>query len=233
MLFAAGLGTRLASITQNLPKALVTVNGKTLLERNIAYLKTYGIDEIVINVHHFSDLIRDFLIKHNNFDIKIHISDESNALLETGGGLVKAKHYFTNEDFVVMNVDILTQLDLQKLILFHRKHQPLVTLAVSERESSRKLMFDATMRLCGWKNFVSGEEIINTSQVYKVLAFSGIHIINSKIFTHISETGKFSIMQSYMRLMSTHTILGFEHYDNFLIDVGKPESIVKAETYYQ
>lgn len=228
MLFAAGLGTRLKPFTDTHPKALAMVNGKTLLQRNIEYLKNYGITEIVINIHHFGDQIVTFLQKNNYFGCTLHISDETDEVLETGGGLVKAQSFLEQEDFIVMNVDILTDMNLEKMMAFHQKEKPLVTLAVSDRDSSRKLFFDHDMKLCGWKNFATGEEIVTQKQVFKISAFSGIHIISPKLFEKITEKGKFSIMKTYMRLMATENIKGYDHSGSLLIDVGKPESLTLA-----
>lgn len=234
MLFAAGLGTRLKPFTENHPKALAPVNGKPLLQRNIEYLKSFGINEIVVNVFHFADQIIDFLNQNDNFGITIHISDERPEVLETGGGLVNAKHFF-DEDFLVMNVDILTDLNITEFITAHQENNALVTLAVSDRNSSRKLFFDETNALKGWKNLNSDEEIkcIETLDHCKELAFSGIHLINPKVFEMISETGKFSIMKVYMELMKTETILGFDHSGGILIDVGRPSSVLEAEEIFK
>jgi MurNAc alpha-1-phosphate uridylyltransferase len=233
LIFAAGLGTRLKPFTDIHPKALALVNGKTLLQRNIEYLKAAGIHEMVINIHHFGNQIVDFLQQHANFGCRIEISDETDEVLETGGGLLKARPFLEGDDFVVLNVDILTQMDLTQMLAFHQTHLPLVTLAVSDRDSSRKLMFDHNMRLCGWKNFATGEEIITQTQVYKVSAFSGIHIMRKDIFDYIEERGKFSIMKSYMRLMSGQILLGYDHSGDILIDVGKPEAIAQAEVFFK
>ncbi len=232
LLFAAGLGTRLKPFTDNHPKALAMVNGKTLLERNIEYLKSYGINEFVINVHHFADQIVDFLEKNENFGVNIQISDESDEVLETGGGLVKAKDLLGNEPFLVMNVDILTDLNISKLMEFHLENQPLVTVAVSGRESSRKLLFEENNQLKGWKNLNSGEEIIASEKPLTEKAFSGIHIINPEIFEKMPNSGKFSIMTTYMELMKTEKILGFDHSGGILVDVGRPESVLEAEKFF-
>ncbi len=233
MLFAAGLGTRLKPYTDNHPKALAVVNGKTLLQRNLEYLQFFGITEVIVNIHHFGDQIVRYLEENKGFGLQVHISDETHEVLETGGGLLKARPMLGDEDFVVMNVDILTDLDLGKMIAFHKLHQPLVTLAISERDSSRKLLFDHDMKLCGWKNFATGEEIVTQSQIYKLAAFSGIHIVNPKIFCMMLEVGKFSIMQTYMRLMHTETLLGYDHSGGVLIDVGKSETLALAETVFK
>lgn len=229
ILFAAGLGTRLKPFTDNHPKALAVVNGKTLLERNIEYLKSFGVKEFVINVHHFTDQIRNFLDSKNNFRVKIHISDETEEVLETGGGLVKARKFLENDTFLVMNVDILTDLDINHLIQVHEKHKPIVTLAVSDRNSSRKLLFEKDMWLKGWKNNSTGESIIESDEVLMEFAFSGIHIIEPELFNMLPKSGKFSIMTSYMELMKSEIIMGYEHSGGKLVDVGRPESVIEAE----
>ncbi|MCA4776875.1 nucleotidyltransferase family protein [Empedobacter stercoris] len=234
MIFAAGLGTRLKPFTENHPKALAIVNGKPLLQRNIEYLKSFGIDEIVINVHHFADQIIEFLEENNYFGIKITISDETDQVLETGGGLVKAKTNF-KEDFLVMNVDILTDLHLTNFIKAHQENKALVTLAVSDRNSSRKLYFNDKKELKGWRNLKTEEEIkaVDSLDDLNDLAFSGIHVINPALFDKITETGKFSIMKVYMDLMKTESIIGFNHSGGILIDVGRPESVLEAEQYFK
>lgn len=234
MIFAAGLGTRLKPFTDNHPKALAVVNEKPLLQRNIEYLKSFGIEEIVINVHHFADQIIEFLEENNYFGIEITISDETDQVLETGGGLVKAKANF-EEDFLVMNVDILTDLNLADFIKAHQENKALVTLAVSDRNSSRKLFFNKQNELKGWRNLKTKEEIkaIDSLDNCKDLAFSGIHVISPSLFDKITEKGKFSIMKVYMDLMQTESIIGFDHSGGILIDVGRPESVTEAENYFK
>ena len=234
MIFAAGLGTRLKPFTDNHPKALAVVNGKPLLQRNIEYLKSFGIDEIVINVHHFADQIIEFLEENNYFGIEIIISDETDQVLETGGGLVKAKDNF-NEDFLVMNVDILTDLNLAEFIKAHQENKAIVSLAVSDRDSSRKLFFNEQNELKGWRNLKTEEEIkaVDSLDNCKDLAFSGIHVISPALFDKITEKGKFSIMKVYMDLMQTESIIGFDHSGGILIDVGRPESVLEAEQYFK
>lgn len=234
MIFAAGLGTRLKPFTNNHPKALAVVNGKPLLQRNIEYLKSFGINEIVINVHHFADQIIEFLEDNNYFGIEITISDETDQVLETGGGLVKAKANF-EEDFLVMNVDILTDLNLANFIKAHQENKALVTLAVSDRNSSRKLFFNEQNELKGWRNLKTEEEIkaVDSLDNCKDLAFSGIHVISPTLFDKITEKGKFSIMKVYMDLMKTESIIGFDHSGGILIDVGRPESVLEAEQYFK
>ncbi|HEY8401733.1 MAG TPA: nucleotidyltransferase family protein, partial [Cytophagaceae bacterium] len=235
MIFAAGLGTRLKPFTENAPKALAVVNNKTLLQRNIEYLKLFGINEFVLNVHHFPDKIISFLKDNNNFNCTIKISDETDALLETGGGLKKAAPYLIGKDpFVVMNVDILTNLDLGKMIEFHKTHKALATLAVTTRNTSRYFLFNEQNELCGWKNVTTGEEKIrrpNTTLQPK--AFSGIHIIDPSIFNLIKQEGKFSMVDVYLDLCSNNTIIGYDHSSDSFIDVGKPESIEQAERMFK
>ena len=234
LIFAAGKGTRLKPFTDNHPKALAVVNNVPLLERNIKFLQNYGINDFVINVHHFGEQIIDFLQEKENFGAKIEISDEKNELLETGGGLVFAKKYLENEEnFLIMNADILTDLNITEFVKFHLSHQNVATLAVSDRVSSRKLMFNEDMILKGWVNKTTGEtKLSEFNKNFKELAFSGIHCVNSSIFDKIKRTGKFSIMEEYLDLMFENHIQGFQH-DAKLIDVGRPESVVEAEKYFK
>ena len=234
LIFAAGKGTRLKPFTDNHPKALAVVNNVPLLERNIKFLQNYGINDFVINVHHFGEQIIDFLQEKENFGAKIEISDEKNELLETGGGLVFAKKHLENEEnFLIMNADILTDLNISEFVKFHLSHQNVATLAVSDRVSSRKLMFNEDMILKGWINKTTGEtKLSEFNKNFKELAFSGIHCVNSSIFDKIKRTGKFSIMEEYLDLMFENHIQGFQH-NAKLIDVGRPESVVEAEKYFK
>ncbi|MEZ7507726.1 sugar phosphate nucleotidyltransferase [Cloacibacterium sp. Arc13] len=233
LIFAAGKGTRLKPFTDSHPKALALVNDVPLLERNIKYLESFGVKEFVINVHHFGEQIVEFLEKNNHFGAKIDISDEKDELLETGGGLLFAQKYLENEEnFLIMNADILTDLNIHELVKFHETHLPLATLAVSDRNSSRKLFFNSEMVLKGWMNKNSGEtKMAEFNNNFKELAFSGIHCINSSIFDKIKRRGKFSIMEEYLDLMFENNILGFQH-EARLIDVGRPESVIEAEKYF-
>ena len=234
LIFAAGKGTRLKPFTDSHPKALALVNDVPLLERNIKYLQSFGVTEFVINVHHFGEQIVEFLEKNNHFGAKIDISDEKDELLETGGGLLFAQKYLENEEnFLIMNADILTDLNIHELVKFHEMHLPLATLAVSDRNSSRKLFFNSEMVLKGWMNKNSGEtKMAEFNNDFKELAFSGIHCINSSIFDKIKRRGKFSIMEEYLDLMFENNILGFQH-EARLIDVGRPESVIEAEKYFK
>lgn len=230
LIFAAGKGTRLKPFTDRHPKALVLVNGISLLERNIKYLQSFGINKFVINIHYFGDQILKFLKKNHNFGCEIQISDEYIELLETGGGLLFARQFLENEeDFLIMNVDILTNLDLNKFIKFHQFRKEMVTLAVSDRKSSRKLLFDENQILKGWKNIETGEQrSTEFNKNFKELSFSGIHCMKSEFFKLIRRQGKFSITEEYLDLMKMINIIGYQHNAD-LIDVGKPESILEAE----
>jgi NDP-sugar pyrophosphorylase family protein len=234
MILAAGLGTRLKPWTDHHPKALAVVNGKSLLQRNIEYLQQFGITEVLVNVHHFADQIIDAIQKNNGWGSEITISDETDIVLETGGGLKKAAWYFEAcSSFVLMNVDILTTLDLNAMIKAHELRQPLATLAISERKTSRYFLFDKEQKLKGWRNVQTGEEkpagISTVIPDLHPMAFSGIHIIDPLLLTLMEKNGKFSMVEVYLDLCQKHTILGYDHTGAVLVDVGKPESIVKAE----
>jgi len=230
MIFAAGMGTRLQALTANTPKALVKCNGRTLLEYAIRKLKYSGCSEIIVNVHHFSDQIVDF-VQSNDFGIPIHISDETDQLLDTGGGLLHAKRFFTgDEPFIVCNVDIICSIDYKKMVDFHTAHNALATLAVSDRKTSRYLLFDTEYQLCAWENRKTQEQkIVHPRQSYIPLAFSGIQIINPRIFDFITESGKFAIMDLYLRLAADHSIIAYDHTGDFWLDVGKFEEFESVE----
>lgn len=239
MIFAAGFGTRLKPHTDFHPKALLKINGKSLLERNIEYLKSFGIKEFVINTHHFSGQIHLFLSRYRNSDIKVNVSFEENGPFETGGGLAFASHYLQSSDhpFVVMNADILTNLNLGKLYDYHLAHQPLATLAVTARESSRQFLFDEKMKLSGWRNNKTNEvKLVDPSynqQSLQPFAFSGIHVIHPRIFKLMPTSGTFSITNTYLDLASTESIMGYNHSGDVVLDVGKPDAIFDAERIFQ
>jgi NDP-sugar pyrophosphorylase family protein len=233
MILAAGLGTRLKPWTDKHPKALAIVNGKSLLQRNIEYLQQFGIKEVIVNVHHFADQIMDAIEKNNGWGSTITISDETDEVLETGGGLQKASWFF-NDDFVLMNVDILTDLDLQLMINQHKKNKVLATLAVTERNTSRYFLFNQQQELCGWRNIKTEEEkIMRNENNLQQKAFSGIHVINPKIFSLIKQQGKFSMVDVYLSLCADNKIQYFDHSNTKFIDVGKPESIEQAEMMFR
>lgn len=234
LIFAAGKGTRLKPFTDHHPKALALVNEVPLLERNIKYLQSFGINDFVINIFHFGEQIVEFLKKNDNFGAKIEISDEKEELLETGGGLVFARKFLDfDEDFLIMNADILTDLDLNSFVSHHKERKDFATLAVSDRVSSRKLLFNEDLILRGWLNVQTGEQrLAEFNKGFKPLAFSGIHCINPRIFDKIKKKGNFSIMEEYLDLMHTEEIHGYQH-DAHLIDVGRPESVTEAEKIFK
>jgi len=234
MILAAGLGTRLKPWTDHHPKELAMVNGKSLLERNILYLQQFGITEVLVNVHHFAEQIIEAIENNKGWGSKVTISDEKDEVLETGGGLKKAAGYFANEEnFVMMNADILTKLDLGAMMAQHHQQKPLATLAVSERNTSRYFLFDETGCLKGWRNINTGEEkptdISLRIQGLKQMAFSGIHVIHSSLLGLMKREGKFSMVDVYLDLCDSHPIRCYDHTGVVLVDVGKPESIIKAE----
>jgi NDP-sugar pyrophosphorylase family protein len=237
MIFAAGLGTRFKPWTDKHPKALAMVNGKSLLQRNIEYLQQFNITDVIINVHHFAEQVINEIKKDNGWKSKITISDETDIVLETGGGLKKASWFFNDEkSFAVINADTLTDLDLNLMIRDHKKNNPLATLAVTNRETSRYFLFNKKDELYGWRNVKTNEEkgsVLHFSKEEKnkvvQKAFSGIHIIDPKIFSLIKQEGKFSIVDVYLQLSQTEVIKGFDHSHSKLVDVGKPESLIIAE----
>lgn len=231
MVFAAGLGTRLLEETSDKPKALVKIGDKTLLQLAIEKLKNEGILEIVVNVHHFSHLVIDFLSNHN-FDIPIHISDESGKLLDTGGGLKKAAPFFEGDSPVVIyNVDILSNLNLQKVKEAHLKSGALATLVVRNRTTQRYFKFDKEYRLIGWINKKTGESKVSISEKFKEpveMAFSGIHIIQPDIFKLMPFEERFSITNFYLELTKTHLIKGYFDDSELWMDIGKPVQLEEA-----
>ncbi|MBL7979808.1 MAG: nucleotidyltransferase family protein [Bacteroidetes Order II. Incertae sedis bacterium] len=231
MIFAAGLGTRLRPLTESVPKALVEVNGTPLLGLIILRLKRFGFKDLIINVHHFPDMIVDYLAEHDNFGVNITISDEREALLETGGGLQKAAWFFDDgKPFLVHNVDILSDLNLLEIYEDHIKSGALATLAVSGRKTSRVLLFDEQEVLCGWRNLKTGEEkwARPTPGSCRERSFSGIHVICPEIFSEISQTGRFSIIDTYLELGGRFPIKAHYHDESHWMDVGKPETLQQA-----
>ena len=236
MIFAAGLGTRLKPLTDHMPKALVPVAGKPMLEHVIHKLIAAGCDEIVINVHHFADQIINFIKANNNFGITIHISDETDMLLDTGGGIKKASSFF-NEPFLIHNVDILSNVDLKSLYEYHLTSGNDATLLVSPRKTVRYLLFDEENQLCGWVNKdtlqTKPEGFVYQPEVQKEYAFSGIHIVSPSLFNYMGEnwTGKFPIMDFYLQTCQEAKLGGYAKEDLQLIDIGKPETLAVAEDF--
>ena len=235
MIFAAGLGTRLKPLTDSTPKALLPINGKPMLEHVILKLKDAGVHQIAINVHHLGDQIINFLAANKNFGIQIHISDERDYLLDTGGGIKHAAAFLQgNEPFLIHNVDILSDIDLRALYNHHIETNPLATLLVSKRNTSRYLLFNKENKLCGWRNRETGEvksfyPDFDPNQ-YNEYAFSGIHVLSPKIFDWMEEwTGKFSIINFYLSICAKANIHAYADEDLHLIDVGKPKTLQVAE----
>lgn len=231
MIFAAGLGTRLRPITESIPKALVEVNGVPLLALVILRLKRFGFRDLMINVHHFPELIINYLAENENFGLNIVISDERNELLETGGGLKKAAWFFEDgAPFLVHNVDILSDLDLKQLYEAHAQSDAIATLAVSGRKTSRVLLFDEARTLCGWRNTKTGEEkwARSTDAPLQACSFSGIHVISPEIFRYMTQEGKFSIIDTYLEVGARHRIQAYVHEESCWMDVGKPETLQQA-----
>ncbi|MCK4448584.1 MAG: nucleotidyltransferase family protein [Candidatus Marinimicrobia bacterium] len=231
MILAAGLGTRLRPLTNSKPKALIEINKIPLLEIVIKRLKLYGFNEIIINVHHFVDQIIGFLKEKNNFSIDIRVSDETDLLLSTGGGLKKASWFFNDsKPFLVHNVDILSDINLKQFYGAHVNSEALATLAVRNRQSSRYLIFDNDNNLCGWKNTKTNEVIIAKQSKSDLipLAFSGIHIINPSIFDLMPEQHVFSMIDLYLNLAANYSIKEFNHDSSMWIDIGTKESLIEA-----
>ena len=211
------------------------VNGKPLLEWTIRRLIHYGFEDIIINIHHFGDQIIDFLKKKDHFGINIQISDERDAVLETGGGLKKAQAFFGETPFLLCNTDVVTNLDLNAFYEAHLASGALATLATRWRSTSRYLIFDEWQRLCGWQNIKTGEVRMSRKQLgnLQLRAFSGLHVIDPKIFDLMSEEGKFSIIDVYLRLAEEHKIVSYPHDGDVWIDVGRMESLEAAEEFLQ
>ena len=230
MILAAGLGTRLRPLTNDRPKALVTVAGRTLLDLTLARLRSVGVHQVIVNTHHYADLIADYLRANHNFGMEIEISPEA-ELLDTGGGLKQAAHFFTGSDrpFLVHNVDIVSTIDLAAMLRFHTEHGALATLAVQRRTTSRYLLFDQG-QLCGRRAALDGPpELVRPAAEPEALAFAGIHVLSPSIFHHMPEQGAFSIIPAYLRLAAEgHSIQAFPADSAYWRDLGKPESIQQA-----
>lgn len=230
MIFAAGLGTRFKPWTDKHPKALAVVNDKSLLQRNVEYLQRWGIEEVVVNVHHFSDQVKEAIEKNSGWGSNIIISDETDLLLETGGGLLKASHLLEGDDFVTINADILTTLNLGQMIQAHREQGNFITLATAERDTTRFLLFNDENRLCGWRNINPlRERVVVEAGHYVQKAYSGIAVFNGKVPAMIPFEGKFSLIEVYLHFAPTQRIAAFDHSGDAFLDVGKPDSVALAE----
>lgn len=234
MIFAAGLGTRLRPLTDNKPKALVPLYDKPLLEHTIEYIARFGFDEIIINVHHHAQQIQDF-IENLNTNIKITISDESEELLDTGGGLKKAAWFLEgNQPFLVINSDVITNLQLSDMLRYHQEKKPDITLAVRSDYRNRFLYFDDDMNLRG-KGDTEGKRLLSpdvSAEDFYKFRFSGIHIIEPKMLSTLPNQKRFPIMEWYMKLCTSNEIKGFNHSEDFWMDLGRPENLMAAEHLY-
>jgi NDP-sugar pyrophosphorylase family protein len=240
MILAAGLGTRLRPLTDARPKALVEINGRTLLEITLTRLRSFGVGEVIVNVHHLADMIVSYLKSHNNFGMRIEISREDDLLLDTGGGLKKASWFFLedpqrlDEPFLLHNVDVVSNIDLSRMLQFHSENGALATLAVQSRESSRLLLFNDQLRLCGRR--ISGHDTVipnkatdHSSTTLHPLAFSGIHVVSPRLLPVLTETGVFSIIDAYLRLASQgEKILAFRADEYYWRDLGRPSDLSQA-----
>src|SRR5260370_19016376 len=233
MILAAGLGTRLRPLTDHRPKALVEIAGRTLLEITLSRLVAFGIREVIMNVHHFADAILDYLKTNDNFGMRIEVSRE-NVLLDTGGGLKKAAYFFLEdsnrlgEPFILHNVDVISTIDLRRMVQFHTENQALATLAVQDRETARYLLFDEQIKLCGRRRGQE-TEFVRPSNQAQALAFSGIHVISPHLLAIMIEEGVFSIITSYLRLAAHgENILAFRADEYYWRDLGRPDDVVRA-----
>lgn len=238
MVLAAGLGTRLRPLTDDRPKALVTVAGRTLLEITLSRLRAFGVREVIVNTHHYADMIVHYLRANNNFGMRIELSREE-VLLDTGGGLKHAAWFFlegsarSQEPFIVHNVDVVSTIDLARMMRFHVEHAALATLAVQDRATSRYLLFDQHGQLCGRRAGQTVEEaqpeLVRPAAAVQALAFSGIHILSPRIFATIEEEGAFSIIPAYLHLAAKEEkILAFRADEYYWRDLGRPQSILQA-----
>jgi N-acetyl-alpha-D-muramate 1-phosphate uridylyltransferase len=237
MIFSAGLGTRFKPWTDKHPKALAIVNGKSLLQRNIEYLQQYGIKDVIVNVHHFAEQVEEAIVTNDGWGSNILVSDERDELLDTGGGLLKAKELLTpNERFITCNVDILTDLDIGKLLEFHIDHNALASFGVTDRKTSRYLLFDHTNHLMGWRNTKTGEEKICIPGKQLVeKAYSCVVVFEYDIFRIMEKhkfSGKFSLIDVYLGLAANYIIMGYDHTGDKWVDVGRPESMSVAEALF-
>jgi|ERR1700741_3480940 NDP-sugar pyrophosphorylase family protein len=235
MILAAGLGTRLRPLTDHCPKALVEVAGRTMLEITLSRLRAFGIREVIINVHHFADMILDYLKANDNFGMRIEVSREE-ILLDTGGGLKKASYFFHEDSngietpFILHNVDVISTIDLRHMAQFHTENHALATVAVQDRATSRYLLFDQQLQLCGRRSgHDQKDELARSSPPAQALAFSGIHIISPRLFAMMIEEGVFSIITTYLRLAACgERILAFRADDYYWRDLGRPDDLRQA-----
>jgi NDP-sugar pyrophosphorylase family protein len=231
MILAAGLGTRLRPLTNDRPKALVEVGGRTMLEITLSRLREAGVNEVIVNLHHFADVVVEYLKTNHNFGMHIEVSREQ-VLLDTGGGLMKAAWFFGEPagPFILHNVDVISTIDLDSMLKSHTRFNPLATLAVQERETSRYLLFDERQQLCGRRAGHSGKlEAVRSAASTDALAFCGIHIISPRLLGMLTESGAFAIIDAYLRLAKAgEPILAFRADEFYWRDLGRPESVAQA-----
>lgn len=235
MILAAGLGTRLRPLTDSRPKALVEVAGRTLLEVTLSRLRAVGVGEVIINVHHHAAMILEYLRSNHDFGMHIEVSREE-VLLDTGGGLKKAAYFFLGDSddsgkpFILHNVDVISTIDLPRMMQFHIEHQALATLAVQDRQTSRYLLFDEQLELCGRRSGSDQKtESVRRSNQAHAFAFSGIHVISPRLLTMMTEEGVFSVINSYMRLAAHgQKILAFRADEYYWRDLGRLENVIQA-----
>jgi NDP-sugar pyrophosphorylase family protein len=246
MIFAAGLGTRLRPLTNDRPKALVEINGRTLLEITLSRLRDFGVSEAIINVHHFADMIVEYLRRNENFGMRIDVSRED-VLLDTGGGLKKAASLLLRDSadtslrisgpesnalaqpIIIHNVDVLSTIDLGRMLQFHQENQALATLAVQDRATSRYLLFDEQLQLCGRRTGNNPRELLDARQPGHTLAFSGIHMVSARLLELLTEDGAFSIIAAYLRLAAQgEKIQAFRADEYYWRDLGTPENVAQA-----
>jgi len=237
MVLAAGQGTRLRPLTDHRPKALVEIGGRALLEITLTRLRAFGVGEVIVNVHHHAGMILDFLKANNNFGMRIVVSHEE-VLLDTGGGLKKASWFFLedtggkDEPFLLHNVDVISTIDLESMMNWHKGRRALATLAVQERETSRYLLFNEQSQLCGRREQQS--EAVRASEKLQALAFTGVHVISPRLLTLMDEDGIFSIIDMYLRLAGQgENVLGFRADEYYWRDLGKLDQVHQAAEDYK
>jgi mannose-1-phosphate guanylyltransferase len=234
MILAAGLGTRLRPLTDDRPKALVEIAGRTLLEITLARLQAFGVREVIVNVHHFADVIVEYLKAHENFDMKIEVSRED-GLLDTGGGLKNVAWFFlensrSDEPFILHNVDVISTIDLGRMMQFHKENHALATLAVQDRRTSRYLLFDERGQLCGRRSADKSDELARSAAKLEPFAFTGIHVISPRLLAKMTEQGVFSIIAPYLRLAGQgEKVLAFRADEYYWRDLGRPVDLKQAE----
>jgi len=231
MIFAAGIGSRLAPLTDKYPKALVEIGGKTAIAHVLDHIIAVGIKNIIINLHHFPDKIKQYVDENYHQKACISYSFEDKELLETGGGLLKAKNFFSDTDNILLhNADILSNINLEDFIKYHQNRMADVSLAVRDRSSSRKLHFNKENRLVGWENTKNGEFI--GQKGIRRFAFSGIHLIQTRIFKEFNKTGAFSIINQYLDLMHKIDIQAYVDNDSYWFDIGSKEKLEKTRAFF-